>query len=1026
MTATDAAATSIGPRWRPDSAVDSARILLVGDTGFGLNYDHAHGLKTDDLHDAPFTRLRGLLDSSDLVVANLETVLTDRRDSPLEGKRPYLHYDDPTLSTTHLRKHGIAAVTFANNHVMDMGEAGFLDTLNTLEDNDILYAGAGRDRARADEPLRISIPFSDGTHRGVTVFAGLRASEEFDELTGSFATADSPGCNPLETDAVTARIEEVRKQSPDELIIVVPHWRRDYKWASNAQRSFASSVTAAGADLVIGHGSHMAQEIDILNGRPLLHGIGNFVFNSNGRYSKAGVPPISIVVGLDLSADTTGLRLYPIHTNNRTNGFRGHPVTDEEFAEFYRTALLRTKDSAAFLKAAEPGRDDLGHYLGIDLNRRHRARVNRHHSGRGTGLTVWEEQPETIRFDRSLNSTTIMLERELAKRGASVERLGTNFLIGESAEGMSFAALSTSTNHTGVPGANAAKRKNVARSLLSRAGVRVAEGEFFRSKNDFDEAVTFMERWGSVVVKPVDGNTGRGVTVGVTDIEGMRKAWAFAFTQTSTGVLVEEQFRGEDIRISVVDGVAYAATKRVPPYVTGDGTSTIRELINAKNDERYQNIHLHGKPITLTAFRLDRLEREGLTPLSVLPAGQTYVIDHKGNLATGAEPVDLTDAVHPSYLRAAERAALAFHSVDIAGVDFLGSDFSQPATTDNHIVVEMNTMPDIGGHGSAFEGTPRNVVGPAADSLLSSPRIGPFRPRTRRPEHPDSPTSARLLAVEFAARDMDIDWITGAFFLATDDDSTHSVWGSRTGRTGQVAQLSIRRQAHAQALLRRVGIPTAEGKVYTVGEEAAARKFAAGLGATTLRASDRALVDADGTDSASFTAGWSQLEEAGRRYGICVSRRHRGTRLRLLVAHGRVLTALTTGDAESTDELPQAHSSIRALAAAAVAAFPGLDIGEVTLTAKHTSRSAVQGDVVVDQVLSGPDLVTHHTAAAARGQDIIRTIVDLHLGDESTAPEQDFAPSEPAPHLSDHVRSAAEQTTQRTRGLVRNLKRRLT
>ncbi|SMY13195.1 D-alanine-D-alanine ligase, partial [Brevibacterium jeotgali] len=801
---------------------------------------------------------------------------------------------------------------------------------------------------------------------------------------------------------------------------------RDYKWASNAQRSFAASVTAAGADLVIGHGSHMAQEIDIHNGRPLLHGIGNFVFNSNGRYGKIGVPPISIAAGLDLRADTTRLRLYPIHTDNRTNGFSGHPATEEEFADFYHTALLRTKDSAAFLKAVDPGQDDIGRYLSIDLDQRHRARVNRRHSGSGTSLTVWEEQPETIRFDRSLDSTAIMFERELAKRGASVDRLGTNFLIGESADGLAFATLSTSTNHTGVPGANAAKRKNVARTLLARAGVRVAEGQFFRSKDEFSEAVAFLERWGAVVVKPVDGNTGRGATVGVTDVEELRSAWGAAFAKTSTGVLVEEQFRGDDIRISVVAGVAYAANKRVPPHVMGDGTSTIRELINAKNDERYQNIHLHGKPITLTAFRLDRLEREGLTPLSVLPAGTTYIIDHKGNLATDAEPVDITDEIHPSYLRVAERAVRAFHSVDIAGVDFLGTDFSQPATADNHIVIEVNTMPDIGGHGSAIEGTPRNVVGPAVDSLLSSPRIGPFRPRIRKPDNPESPTSARLLAAEFAARGMTVDWITGTFFLATGDDSTHSVWGSCTGRTGQVAQLCSRRQAHAQALLQRAGIPTAEGRVYTVGEETAARTFAAGLGATTLRASDRALVDVDGTDSASFTVGWSQLEEPGQRFGISVSRRHEGTRLRLLVAHGRVITALTTGTAEPEDVLPHVDPSLRALAAAAAAAFPGLDLSEVTLTARYASRTAARGEVVVDQVLSGPDLVTHHVAAASRGEDIFQTIVDLHLGDESTAPELEFAWSEPTRQLSDHVRSAAEQATRHTRGFVRIFKRRLT
>src|SRR5690606_3121845 len=137
-----------------------------------------------------------------------------------------------------------------------------------------------------------------------------------------------------------------------------------------------------------------------------------------------------------------------------------------------------------------------------------------------------------------------------------------------------------------------------------------------------------------------------------------------AFSETVTGVLLEQQFEGDEFRISIVDGVACAVTKRVPPQVTGDGTKTIRELINDKNDARHRELVLHSKPIDLVGHRLRRLLDSGLTPLSVLPAGETYIIDHMGSVGSGAHPVHSIEEIDESYLRSAERAARAFPDID--------------------------------------------------------------------------------------------------------------------------------------------------------------------------------------------------------------------------------------------------------------------------------------------------------------------------------------------------------------------------
>lgn len=1010
MTESAAAAAST---WSPANRVESADILFVGDTGFGVADRTADGAGLDDLYEAPVLGLQPLLSDADLVVANLEAVLTERRDSPFDGELPYLATSEPSAGAHSLLDHNIGAVTLANNHIMDMGEDGFLDTLSTLEEHGILYGGAGRDRDRARTPMRIVVPFTDGTERGVSLIAGLRTSTEHNDLTGTYATAKSPGCASLRSQTLSAQIRAVRAAHPNELIIVSPHWRRAYRWASDAQRRFAESMVQAGADLVIGHGSHMAQEIDIADGRLQLHGIGDFVLDSHGRSSRKDAPPFSLMVRLRLTSSETRIRLYPIHTGDQSTGFRSHHVSDEQFEEFHRTGLARTSRSSALLKAVSPGADGYGPYLDVPLNDDRRTTANRHRTGHGTTLTTWESRPEPLQFDRSLGSS-IVIQRELDRRGATYERLERSLIIGESAEGLPFLLKNTVTNRTGAPGTHATVRKDIARRLMARVGISIAEGHYFTRRKDFSSALGMMNRMGSVVVKPVDGNIGRGVTVGVTTEEELREAWSYAFGETQAGILVEQRFVGDDVRISVVDGVAHAANNRIPPHVVGDGAHTIRDLINEKNEARYQNLHLHPKPIELTDYRLKRLSRHGLTVLSVLEEGRTYVIDPKGNLATGAEPADVTATIHPSYLREAERTARAFPDVDIAGVDLLGSDFSERASPDNHIVVEANRNPDISSHGTAFTGTPRDVVGPAMDSLLKARESNTYAPRVQAPAVPERPTSASLLAAEFSARGLTIDWIDDTFFTAQSDRFVHSIWRSTTNRTGQAALLALRRQDWSTALLTRGSIPMTASRVFDPSNLQAARKFASTLRGVTMH-SARRFIDVDDMGRDAFDTAWREITHSGSAGGIRVSARSLGQRLRLLVAHGRVLTALddSSESAESRDILDQLHSTHRAIAAAAAGAFPGLDLAEVTLTVGRPKEPAVEGTSVVEDVKGRPDLAEH--ASRARAGDIIGTIVDLHMGHDHPAAEGPVIEVEARPIPGTALRAMAQRARRQLR-----------
>lgn len=363
------------PQWHAPTGKDRLELLLVGDTAFGASYQEVRAAKGNPNilekygYDHGFERVDALLGHADLVVANLETPLTERRGSPFQDIRPYIHYDDPDLTLRHLLAHNIRAVTLANNHTHDMGVPGLLDTLEALDRHGLLAIGAGLDRARASLPLEIRADLRKGRPFQASVLNRFRGGRQFREVLKAYATDDSPGSMPFQTAETVRAVKEIKAADPDKFVVVTPHWRQDYKWASDGQREAAEALVDAGVDLIVGHGSHMTQEIDILDGRLVLHGIGNFLFNSPGRYQKVGVPPYSVMVRLTVESDQIVVRLYPIHTDNRRTDYQNHPVDSEQFREFHRTAIERTNDPRAFEAAVQAGEDQFGHHLAATLGR---------------------------------------------------------------------------------------------------------------------------------------------------------------------------------------------------------------------------------------------------------------------------------------------------------------------------------------------------------------------------------------------------------------------------------------------------------------------------------------------------------------------------------------------------------------------------------------------------------------------------------------------------------------------------------
>jgi poly-gamma-glutamate capsule biosynthesis protein CapA/YwtB (metallophosphatase superfamily) len=316
-------------------------ILLLGDTAFGENYQeelehagHENNLKIRG-YDAPLDGMRDVLLSADFAVANLETPITDIERSPLAGKKSWVHWGDVNKTPTHLLSHNIDVVTLANNHTFDYGAAGFDQTLAILEARGLTAFGGGADLEAAGQPFTVKVEVAG---RRLTL-AMIAAFMGRDQAWGSpFATAERGGLNPLDPISIGLRIGRIKRKDPDAFVIVLPHWGANYKWRRKRQKLLAVELLSAGADLIIGHGAHMIQEVEKRQGCWIVYSLGNFMFNSPGRYARYEAPPYSFIGRLVLEPEgerglAKRLQLLPLVTDNRLTNYKPRFVTEEEFDE---------------------------------------------------------------------------------------------------------------------------------------------------------------------------------------------------------------------------------------------------------------------------------------------------------------------------------------------------------------------------------------------------------------------------------------------------------------------------------------------------------------------------------------------------------------------------------------------------------------------------------------------------------------------------------------------------------------------
>lgn len=275
------------------------------------------------------------------------------------------------------------------------------------------------------------------------------------------------------------------------------------------------------------------------------------------------------------------------------------------------------------------------------------------------------------------------------------------------------AALTSGTSHIAV---EIAGDKNVCNQLLQDLGLPVPKQ---RVVYDIDDAVRAARRVGfPVVLKPLDGNHGRGVSVNLTTDEAVEAAFEVAINEGSA-VIVESMLYGDDHRLLVVNGELVAAARRVPGHIVGDGEHNVEALIEIVNQDPRRGV---GHENMLTKIELDDqalklLAEKGYDKDSIPAKDEVVYLRRTANISTGGTAIDVTDTIHPENKLMAERAIRAV-GLDIGAVDFLTTDITKSYRDIGGGICEVNAGPGLRMHISPSEGPSRDVGGKIMDMLF--------------------------------------------------------------------------------------------------------------------------------------------------------------------------------------------------------------------------------------------------------------------------------------------------------------------
>ncbi|MGB5008251.1 MAG: cyanophycin synthetase [Ferruginibacter sp.] len=342
----------------------------------------------------------------------------------------------------------------------------------------------------------------------------------------------------------------------------------------------------------------------------------------------------------------------------------------------------------------------------------------------GTAYDMSEDimRMREIREDTRLGPSTACIVDEAAKRGIPFIRLNKHSLVqlGYGVHQKRIRATIAST--TGNIAVDIACDKEETKNLLDAAEIPVPKGDVVRTEEGLK---TVIEKIGyPIVIKPIDGNHGKGNTTNIINWDQSLKAFAAA-KEYGRSVIVEKYITGFDFRILVINYKFICAALRTPAAVTGDGQHTIQYLMDEVNKDPRRG-YGHEKvltQITVDQFTQKMLDDLGYT-LDTIPAkGELVLLKPTANLSTGGTSTDVTDEVHPANIMMCERIARII-GLDICGIDIMVNDLRSPVKENGGAILEVNAAPGFRMHIDPSIGLPRNVAEPVVDMLFPKGSAG--------------------------------------------------------------------------------------------------------------------------------------------------------------------------------------------------------------------------------------------------------------------------------------------------------------
>ena len=387
----------------------------------------------------------------------------------------------------------------------------------------------------------------------------------------------------------------------------------------------------------------------------------------------------------------------------------GCPVT------FARTTA--TTDAGVYQVVVEYSEEAVGRQAFDDAQRLIAAALGQGSFDADTAIA----QLQSLYEDERLGPSTGAIVEAAAARGIPWRRLTRGSLVQFGWGSRQRRIQAAEIDATSAVAESIGQDKDLTKRLLHAAGVPVPRG---RPVESVDEAWQVALEVGlPVVVKPQDGNQGKGVTVNINDRAGLEEAYRSAAEYGT--VMVERYLPGHDFRLLVVGDQLVAAARRDPPQVLGDGQHTVRALVEQVNQDPRRG---EGHATALTKIRLDdialaQLAAQNLTPDSVPAKGQRVILRNNANLSTGGSATDVTDDVHPE-VAARAVAAAQMVGLHICGVDMVAQTVLRPLEEQSGGIVEVNAAPGLRMHLAPSYGKPRNVGQAVVERLFAHGQEG--------------------------------------------------------------------------------------------------------------------------------------------------------------------------------------------------------------------------------------------------------------------------------------------------------------